>query len=185
MPHPLRPVDPDQRDRYRSPWSLRTRVALALWRIVATLLFRPMPFNRVRLGLLRLFGARLGGSPFVHASARLWAPWNLTMEDRACIGAQVDVYNLAPVILRRACTVAQQTYLCTGTHDLDSAALTLQAAPIEVGAEAFLGARTFVLPGVIIGEGAVTGACAVVTKDVPARTIVAGNPARQVRRRSQ
>jgi acetyltransferase-like isoleucine patch superfamily enzyme len=54
------------------------------------------------------------------------------------------------------------------------------AAPIEIGDDVFIGARAIVLKGVKIGTGAVVGAGAVVSKDVPARAIVAGNPARVV-----
>lgn len=54
--------------------------------------------------------------------------------------------------------------------------------PVRVGDKAWLGARTIVLKGVTIGEGSVTGAGSVVTSDVPAWTLVAGNPARIIRR---
>ena len=45
----------------------------------------------------------------------------------------------------------------------------------------FIGVHAIILPGVTIGEGAMVGAGAVVTKDVPPRTMVAGNPARVIR----
>jgi len=48
----------------------------------------------------------------------------------------------------------------------------------------WIAAQTFVGPGVTIGEGAVVGACAVVTKDVAPWTVVAGNPARLVKMRT-
>jgi galactoside O-acetyltransferase len=48
---------------------------------------------------------------------------------------------------------------------------------------AFVGANAVVMPGVTIGEGAVVGAGAVVTKDVPAWEVWAGNPARKIRDR--
>lgn len=53
--------------------------------------------------------------------------------------------------------------------------------PIVVGHGVWIGAGAVILPGVTIGEHAVVGAGAIVTKDVPAGVIVAGNPARIVR----
>lgn len=57
----------------------------------------------------------------------------------------------------------------------------VRCAPIRVGDKAWIGMRSIVLPGVTLGEGCIVGAGSVVTKDVPAWTIVAGNPARVVR----
>ena len=54
-------------------------------------------------------------------------------------------------------------------------------APVRIGAGAWLGGGAIVLPGVNIGDGAVVAAGAVVTKDVPPRTLVAGVPARAVK----
>jgi acetyltransferase-like isoleucine patch superfamily enzyme len=64
-----------------------------------------------------------------------------------------------------------------GQHDWSRIAM----APVRIARGAWLGARVIVTKGVTIGEGAVCGAGAVVTRDVPAYTIVAGNPARVVR----
>lgn len=57
--------------------------------------------------------------------------------------------------------------------------------PIHIGNDVFIGARSIILKGVTIGEGAVIGAGSVVVKDVPSNTIVAGNPARIVKKISQ
>lgn len=53
--------------------------------------------------------------------------------------------------------------------------------PIIIDDDAWIGARATILKGVHIGKSAIVGACAVVTKDVPPYTVVAGNPARVVR----
>lgn len=54
-------------------------------------------------------------------------------------------------------------------------------APIIIRKGAFIGAHTIILKGVVIGEEAVVGAGSVVTKDIPAKQIWAGNPARFIR----
>jgi acetyltransferase-like isoleucine patch superfamily enzyme len=53
-------------------------------------------------------------------------------------------------------------------------------APVEIGDDVFIGAGSYILKGVQIGTGAVVGAGSVVTRQVPPRTIVAGNPAKLV-----
>ncbi len=58
----------------------------------------------------------------------------------------------------------------------------MKVAPINVEDHAWIGANAVILPGVRVGEGAIVGAGSVVTQDVPSYTIVAGAPARQIRR---
>lgn len=58
---------------------------------------------------------------------------------------------------------------------------TTNSEPIKICTGVWIGARAIILKGVTIGEGAIVGAGSVVTKDVPAWTIVAGNPARVIR----
>ena len=81
--------------------------------------------------------------------------------------------------------MAQESYLCTGSHDFNDPNLSLVTAKIIVGAEAFVGARVFIMPGIHVGEGAVVGACSVVTKDLPPWTISAGNPCKVINQRKQ
>ena len=55
------------------------------------------------------------------------------------------------------------------------------SSPVKIGEGAWIGERAIILKGVTIGRDSVIAAGSVVTKDVPARTVVAGNPARVVR----
>lgn len=142
----------------------------------------PKPFNAWRLFVLRIFGARIPRRAFVHQRARIQIPWNVVLQDGACVGDRTNLYSLDLITLERDVIVAQEACLCTGTHDFSDEAVPLVTAPIVVKRGAFVGARAFVLPGVIIGEGAVVGACSVVAKNVEAFTIVAGNPTHVLRK---
>ena len=82
-------------------------------------------------------------------------------------------------------TVAQEVYLCTGSHDFESTNMQLITNSITIEKNAFIGVRAMILPGVIIGENAIVGAQAVVTKNVPENEIFAGNPARKISRRKK
>ncbi|MDO8768805.1 MAG: acyltransferase, partial [Burkholderiaceae bacterium] len=63
------------------------------------------------------------------------------------------------------------------THDL-TRGLRMHT---RIGENCFVGARSIVLPGVLVGDGSIIGAGSVVVRDVPPRCIVAGNPAKIVR----
>ncbi len=163
-----------------TPWSLAQRFAAGLFALTWTALCRwtPKPLNPWRLLVLRAFGATIVGKPFVHQRARIAMPWNVELHDAACVGDRTNLYALDRITLHRGVLVAQEAYLCTGTHDLADAEWPLLTAPIVVGERAFVGARAFVLPGVAIGDRAIVGAMSVVTRDVPAGASVRGNPAR-------
>ena len=80
-------------------------------------------------------------------------------------------------------TISQRAHLCAGTHDHTDPSMPLQRLPIVIGDQVWICADAFVGPGVTIGEGALVGARAVAVKDVEPWQIVAGNPARPIRKR--
>tara|TARA_B100001093_G_scaffold306566_1_gene292597 strand:+ start:114 stop:536 length:423 start_codon:yes stop_codon:yes gene_type:complete len=127
--------------------------------------------------VLKIFGANLSGIPFIHSTARIQIPWNLTMHHRACLGEYTNAYSLGKIEILEGATVAQEAYLCTGTHDFTDHCLQLITKPIRIGKNAFIGARAMILPGVSIGEEAIIGAMSVVSKTVPKNEVWTGNPA--------
>lgn len=178
-------VNPEQKSAYDSPWPNSHRVLRVLWEFcwVVFCSWTPKPLNEWRIFWLRVFDAKIDGKPFVHQRARIAVPWNLTLHDRACLGDRANAYSLAEIEIGARATVAQEAYLDTGSHDFDRAGLPLVAAKITIGEDAFIGARAFLLPGVAIGARSVVGACSVVTRDVPADVIAAGNPCQVLRKR--
>lgn len=166
-------------------FSLSNRIKRAIWGIVYATLFRPSPkpLQGWRRFLLRGFGAKIGDHVNVNRKVRVWAPWNLVIEDQVGIGDEAELYNIATITIRRKAVVSQGAYLCTGTHDYEDPLFQLTAAPIVVGESAWVCAQAFVGPGVTIGDGAVVGARAVATRDMPEWTVCAGNPCRPLKPR--
>ena len=134
--------------------------------------------------MLKIFGANLSGMPFIHSTTRIQIPWNLTMKHRACLGEHANAYSLGMIEVQEGATVAQEAYLCTGTHDFKDPSLQLITKPITIGKNSFIGARAMILPGVCIGDEVIVGAMSVVSKDVPDHQVVAGNPAKKIEERS-
>ena len=125
----------------------------------------------------------MGRDVNIYGSATIYLPWNLEVGDWSAIGEWALIYNLGPVRIGARVTVSQRAHLCAGTHDYTDPSMPLLKPEIVVGDEAWICADAYVGPGVQIGEGSVVGARAVVVKDVPSRTVVAGNPARVIKPR--
>lgn len=169
-----------------SPHGRAHRLGRAAWGLACAVLFRPSPrpMHRWRNGLLRLFGAKLHPRARVYPRARVWAPWNLVMDDGATIADDVDVYCVATITIGARSVVSQYGYLCGATHDFEQAHRPLVAAPITIGRDAWLAADVFVAPGVTIGDGAVVGARSSVFGDLPPWKVCVGTPAKPVRDRA-
>ena len=171
-------------NRAETKWSRREQVLRVLWGSVLPLfVLSPRPFWGWRRFLLRLFGARIGPEVHIYPSARITMPWNLNIGDSAAIGDRVNLYALGSITIGARATVSQGAHLCAGTHDISDPIRPLLKPPITIGSDAWVCADAFVGPGVTVGEHAIVGARAVAMKDVPAHAIVAGNPARQIRKK--
>lgn len=161
------------------------KLARAAWTVVWVTLFRPSPtlLWGWRRMLLRLFGARVSSTAHVYPSVKVWAPWNLRLDEFACLGRDVDCYAVAAVSLGKRTTVSQYSYLCGAGHDHERPDYPLTPGAIALGDDVWVGADVFVGPGVTIGDGVVVGARSSVFKDLPAWTVCVGSPAGPVKAR--
>ena len=154
------------------------------WAVQATLFaWSPQILYRWRAFLLRLFGAKIGKNVVIRPSVKITYPWKLTIGDYAWVGDDAVLYTLGEITLGANSVVSQKCYLCTGSHDYQSAHFDINAAPIVVGEKCWLATDVVVAPGVTIGEGTIVGARSSVVKSLPANMICRGNPAVVTRER--
>lgn len=159
------------------------RLYRATWTVVWMVLFvtSPKPLHWWRRWILRVFGAEIGRGAVIHSSVKIWAPNRLTMEESACLGPNVDCYNVGGIVLGCGCVVSQYSYLCGAGHDYGSLRMPLVPGRISVGRHAWIGADVFVGPGVSIGAGAVVGARSSVFSDIEPWVVAVGSPARAIK----
>jgi putative colanic acid biosynthesis acetyltransferase WcaF len=146
-------------------------------RIVVFLAPFPLP-SRLRSGVLQAFGASIGKCAVIRHGVNVAFPWRFSAGDHVWLGEGVRILNLANVSLGDNVCLSQEAFLCTGSHDHRREDFALVCKPITVGSQVWVAARAFVGPGVVLGDGCVVGACAVVMRDVSAGAVVYGNPAR-------
>ena len=166
-------------------WPLRVKLKRAVWQVLVKPFFKllPGPCNGLRIALLRLFGATIGERCLIEPRVDVLIPWNLFLDGYVAIGREVEIYNYAPVRIRRLTLVSQYTFLCTGSHDYTHPYMPLVSRPITIGSECWIAADVFVGPGVTIGDGAVIAARSVVTKDQPEWMICGGHPCKPLKPR--
>jgi putative colanic acid biosynthesis acetyltransferase WcaF len=134
----------------------------------------------VRVAILRMFGAAVGERVLVRHRVRIHWPWKLTIGDNSWVGEGTWILNLEPVTIGANVCISQDVLLCTGSHDHRSPTFEFDNGPITVHDGAWVAARATVLRGVRVGPGAVVGATALVTSDVPAAATVLAPRGRRV-----
>lgn len=133
-------------------------------------------------GELMVFGhggcIRLGSHCFVGEQTRIWSALDVHIGDRVLLAHQVNVFDNQTHPLRAADRHAQFLAILGGRHP---DRIDLREAAVRIEDDAWIGCQSVILSGITIGRGAIVAAGSVVTRDVPAFCIVAGNPATTVR----
>ncbi len=172
--------------QYRNPEDLdkgRSILIRALWHVVnAVVLQSPLnPSSKLKIMVLRMFGAKIGRGCVLKPSMNIKSPWYLTVGDYCFLGERVWIDSLAPVTLGNNVCISQDVYLCCGNHDWTDPHFGKTVKPIIVEDGVWIATRATVLSGVTLRSHSVIAAGAIMSKDSEPYRIYAGNPAEPVK----
>ncbi len=122
--------------------------------------------KNLRVGILRAFGATIGSGVLIRHHVRVHWPWRLEIGRDSWVGVGVWILNPEMVRIGHDVCISQEVLLCSGSHDMNDPAFESDNAAITIGDGVWLAIRSTVLKGVTIGEGAVVGATAVVSRSI-------------------
>lgn len=156
------------------------------WYFVNALLVRASwnPFMKIKVVLLRAFGAKIGKGLVIKNNVVIKSPWNLTVGDNCWLGEDCWIDNLDKVIIGNDVCISQGAMLLTGNHDYTVSSMPYRNASVTVEDGAWIGAKTTVCPGVSVHRNAILTVGSVATKDLEANGIYQGNPAVKIRERN-
>ena len=158
-------------------------VKLSLYRLLVTWLPETSCFW-LKAALLRWCGARVGRNVRICSSAMIVGVGNLEIGDDVWIGSRCFLSLSAPagVIIGSHVDIGPEVMFLTGSHEIDPTGDHIggkgTAAPVSIGSGSWLGARTTILPGVMLASKTITAAGSVVTKSCETpKVLLAGLPA--------
>jgi maltose O-acetyltransferase len=116
---------------------------------------------------------------------------NIEIHDDVQIGPHCKFDGAGVIIIGKGSVIAPEVAVYSRTHNFnnDLRAIpfdnVLEISPVVIGEYVWIGTRAIILPGVVIGDGAIVAAGAIVTKDVPYCAVVGGNPAKVIKYRDK
>lgn len=137
-----------------------------------------------REALLRQLLGSVGTDPFFAPDFHCDYGYNIHIGDNFFANFGCVILDVMPVTIGDRCLLGPQVGIYAATHPTspeERKAGLEYAKPITIGDDVWIGGHAVINPGVTIGDGAVIASGAVVTKDVPPRTVVGGNPARVIK----
>ncbi len=155
------------------------------WYIINALIFDSWlcPCSRIKITLLRLFGAKVGDGVVIKPRVNIKHPWRLIVGDYVWIGEGVWIDNLARVVVGSNVCISQGALLLTGSHDYKNLTFQLILGEIHLSDGVWIAAKVVVCPGVRCARNAVVTVGSVLRKDAEVAGVYAGNPAILVRQR--
>ena len=126
---------------------------------------------------------QIGKKSFVMKKNYITSANRLTIGDYTHINRNCTLDARGYITIGNNCSISHSVNIITGSHDVSSPSFASYYLPIIIEDNVWIGINATILSGIRIGQGAVVCAGAVVTKDVPPFCIIAGIPAKIIKKR--
>ncbi len=142
------------------------------------------PVSRLKCGLLRLFGAKIGKGVNIKPSVNIKYPWRLTVGDHCWIGEKAWIDNLDEVVIGNNVCISQGAMLLCGNHNYKLSTFDLMTGPVVLEDGVWIGAHSVVCPGITCRSHAILTVSSVATRNLEAWSVYQGNPAVRIKTRT-
>jgi len=139
-----------------------------------------IPSHHFRCFFYRLAGIKIGRGSTIHTGARFYDPKNISIGDDTIIGEGAVLDGREKLVIGSHVAFASEVMVYNSEHVIDHEDFIAKDELVMIEDYCFIGPRAIILPSVKVGRGAIVGAGAVVTKDVPPFAIVGGVPAKTI-----
>lgn len=122
---------------------------ICAWYLINNLIINSfIPSSKLRVFLLKMFGASIGDNVIIHPYTNIKYPWKLDIGNDCWIGARVWIDNISSVKIGNNCCISQEVYFCTGNHNFKKKEFDLISETITINDNCWIGAKSILSPGV-------------------------------------
>lgn len=155
-----------------------SKIKEGIWYLVKVIFFlSALPYpNKLKVFILRKFGAKIGQNVIIKPRVNIHFPWKLEIGDHVWIGEEVFLLNFEVLKIGSNVCISQRSFLCGGNHDYRVPSMPYRNGPITLEDGCWVGACCFVGPGVTIGKETVVTVGSIVVADLEEKKVVSRFP---------
>jgi acetyltransferase-like isoleucine patch superfamily enzyme len=142
-----------------------------------------LPTFTIKNFYLKLLGIQIGDKSYIHPKTIIYRQANLSIGNNTVINPNSILDNRNGIVIGNSVSIAHGCKIYTAGHDISSPYCDITGEGVIIEDYALIFSNVSIMPGVVMGKGAVAYSGSVIVKSVPPYTVVGGNPAKKIKNR--